>query len=134
MRVAGLIYFVYFAIADLTLSIRGGKPHEKVNPTLLQRLRQVFEPIRTEAEHEVELDWDRESTWFGFDRDSSGHPTFVDYGRFAAIMTQSLAGKVDGRFPQLVSFIGETGRFIVLIVSSLYSTRSLNYLTRIRGW
>ncbi|TGJ84807.1 hypothetical protein E0Z10_g3967 [Xylaria hypoxylon] len=87
---------------------RSGNPHEKVDPVLLQRLRQVLEPIRTEAEHVVELDQDRESTWFGFDRDSSGHPTFVDHGRFTAIMTESLAGNAAERYPQLVSFIGET--------------------------
>ncbi|KAI1737988.1 hypothetical protein F4680DRAFT_426738 [Xylaria scruposa] len=88
---------------------RSGKPHEKVDSGLLERLRHVLEPIRTEAEHQVELERDRESTWFGFDRDSSGHPAFVDHGRFASIMTESLAGKVVERFPQLVSFIGETG-------------------------
>ncbi|KAI8631062.1 FabD/lysophospholipase-like protein [Xylariaceae sp. FL1651] len=87
----------------------GGKPHEKVDPIFLQRLRQVLEPIRTEAEHEAELDQDRDTTWFGFVRDSSGQPTFVDYGRFSAIMTESLTRKVVDSFPQLVSFIGETG-------------------------
>ncbi|KAI0903577.1 hypothetical protein F4823DRAFT_635572 [Ustulina deusta] len=112
----------------------GGKPHEKVNPTLLQRLRQVFEPIRTEAEHEVELDRDRESTWFGFDRDSSGHPTFVDYGRFAAIMTQSLAGKVDGRFPQLVSFIGETGAGKSTLIKLLIDRQDLSSEGGARYW
>lgn len=81
----------------------------------------MFEPKRTEVEHEAELVQDRESTWFGFDRDSSGHPTFVDYGRFAAIMTEGLIGKVDRRFPQLVSFIGETGMFTALIVFFLES-------------
>ncbi|KAI3328065.1 FabD/lysophospholipase-like protein [Xylariaceae sp. AK1471] len=87
----------------------GSKPHEKVDPVLLQRLRQVLEPIRTEPEHEAELDQDQTTTWFGLDRDSSGQPTFIDYGRFAAIMNDSLAGKEADRFPQLVSFIGETG-------------------------
>ncbi|KAI0544412.1 hypothetical protein F4679DRAFT_576867 [Xylaria curta] len=88
---------------------RSDNPHEKVDSGLLERLRHVLEPIRTEAEHQFELERDRESTWFGFDRDSSGHPAFVDHGRLAAIMTESLAGKVVERFPQLVSFIGETG-------------------------
>ncbi|KAI1119643.1 hypothetical protein F5Y14DRAFT_396046 [Nemania sp. NC0429] len=90
-------------------SSRGGKLHEKIDPVLLQRLRHVFEPIRTEAEHGAELEQDRESTWFGFDRDSSGHPTFVDHGRFTAIMTESITENGASRFPRLVSFIGETG-------------------------
>jgi hypothetical protein len=112
---------------------RSGNPHEKIDSLLLERLRQVLEPVRTEAEHEAELDRDRESTWFGFDRDSSGHPTFVDYGRFAAIMTESLAGKVSDIFPQLVSFIGETGRLFVPALSPLESPTFSGFSNRNTG-
>ncbi|KAI1079978.1 hypothetical protein F5B20DRAFT_147122 [Whalleya microplaca] len=57
----------------------------------------------------AELLEDRETTWFGFSRDSSGHPIFQDHGRFAAIMGESHTGEVVDKYPQLVSFIGETG-------------------------
>ncbi|KAI2468208.1 hypothetical protein F4781DRAFT_399238 [Annulohypoxylon bovei var. microspora] len=87
----------------------GGKPHEKADPVLIERLRQILEPIRTETDHEAELIKDRETTWFGFGRDSSGHPIFQDYGRFATIMSESRSGGTADRYPQLVSFIGETG-------------------------
>ncbi|KAI1325062.1 FabD/lysophospholipase-like protein [Xylariaceae sp. FL0255] len=86
----------------------GGKPHEKVDPTLLKRLREVLEPSRTEAEHEEELEQDRDTTWFGFDRDSSGQPSLVDHGRYATMMAESLCGRTTDRYPQFVSFIGET--------------------------
>ncbi|KAI1453420.1 hypothetical protein F4805DRAFT_443421 [Annulohypoxylon moriforme] len=87
----------------------GGKPHEKADPVVIEKLRQILEPVRTEAEHEAELIRDRETTWFGFGRDSSGHPIFQDFGRFAAIMSESHSSRITDRYPQLVSFIGETG-------------------------
>ncbi|KAI0169236.1 hypothetical protein GGR52DRAFT_581416 [Hypoxylon sp. FL1284] len=87
----------------------GGKPHEKADPEIVHRLQQIFEPIRSEAAYEAELLKDRETTWFGFSRDSSGHPIFQDYGRFAAIMSESRTRESNDRYPQLVSFIGETG-------------------------
>jgi hypothetical protein len=87
----------------------GGNPHEKTDPVILQRLQQVFEPVRTEADHQRELLEDEDTTWFGFGRDSSGHPIFQDCGRFAAIMGDSYTKEIPQRYPQLVSFIGETG-------------------------
>ncbi|ORY59725.1 uncharacterized protein BCR38DRAFT_445344 [Pseudomassariella vexata] len=86
-----------------------GKPHEKADPVVVHRLRQVLEPSRTEAQHETELLDDEDTTWFGFGRDASGHPTFHDYGRFAAIMGETFSEETPERFPQLASFIGETG-------------------------
>ncbi|KAI0005731.1 FabD/lysophospholipase-like protein [Xylariaceae sp. FL0662B] len=86
-----------------------GKPHEKADPVVVHRLRQILEPTRTEAEHEYELLEDQDTTWFGFGRDASGHPVFHDYGRFAAIMSETLTDGTVERYPQLATFIGETG-------------------------
>ncbi|KAI0179862.1 FabD/lysophospholipase-like protein [Hypoxylon sp. FL1284] len=86
-----------------------GKPHEKADPVVVQRLRQILEPTRTEAEHESELLEDRDTTWFGFGRDGAGHPLFHDYGRFAAIMSETVTDETAERYPQLATFIGETG-------------------------
>ncbi|KAI0886923.1 FabD/lysophospholipase-like protein [Annulohypoxylon maeteangense] len=86
-----------------------GKPHEKADPLVLHRLRQILEPTRTEAEHESELLEDRDTTWFGFGRDASGHPLFRDFGRFAAIMSETATDETAERYPQLATFIGETG-------------------------
>ncbi|KAI0184802.1 hypothetical protein EV127DRAFT_412783 [Xylaria flabelliformis] len=117
-----------FDTTNYTTSIAGlshvwgdgsGSLHEKVDPVLLEMLRQVLEPIRTEAEYQVKLERDREFTWFGFDRDSSGHPAFVNHERFATIMTETLVGKVVERFPQPVSSIRETDKLILFMSSSL---------------
>ncbi|KAI1468230.1 FabD/lysophospholipase-like protein [Daldinia caldariorum] len=88
---------------------RNGKPHEKADPLVVHRLRQILEPTRTEAEHESELLEDRDTTWFGFGRDGFGHPLFHDYGRFAAIMSETVTDETVERYPQLTTFIGETG-------------------------
>lgn len=87
----------------------GGKPHEKADPIVVQRLRQILEPNRTEADHQAELIEDEDTTWFGFGRDASGNPIFEDHGRFAVIMGECHASTATERYPQLVSFIGETG-------------------------
>jgi hypothetical protein len=77
----------------------------------VHRLRQIFEPVRSEADHQQELLDDEETAWFGYGRDSTGHPVFQDYGRFAAVMGESHAREVAmERYPQLVTFIGETGQ------------------------
>ncbi|KAI1371265.1 FabD/lysophospholipase-like protein [Hypoxylon crocopeplum] len=86
-----------------------GKPHEKADPLIVHRLRQILEPTRTEEEHESELLEDRDTTWFGFSRDASGRPLFQDYGRFAAIMSETVTDETVERHPQLATFIGETG-------------------------
>jgi hypothetical protein len=36
-------------------------------------------------------------------------PIFEDYGRYAALMAESLTARFPVRYPQLVSFIGQTG-------------------------
>ncbi|KAK8041498.1 hypothetical protein PG994_014505 [Apiospora phragmitis] len=78
-----------------------GKPHEKADLMVIHRLRQILEP--------AELLEDEDTTWLGFGRDSSGRSVLHDYGRFAAIMGETTAEDTTERFPQLVSFVGETG-------------------------
>lgn len=89
----------------------GGRPHEKADPFVVERLRQIFEPVRTEADHQQQLLDDEETAWFGYGRDASGHPIFQDYGRFAAIMSDGHQTEGIERYPQLVTFIGETGEY-----------------------
>lgn len=78
---------------------------------MVHTLRQILEPTRTEAEHAFELLEDEDTTWFGFGRDSSGQSMFYDYGRFAAIMSELVANGSSDIYPQLVSVIGETGKW-----------------------
>ena len=87
---------------------------------MVQRLRQILEPERTEADHQAELIEDEDTTWFGFGRDSTGNPKFEDHGRFAVIMSECHANSDADRYPQLVSFIGETGTHIPAHIRALY--------------
>jgi hypothetical protein len=88
-----------------------GRPHEKSNAEVVQRLRQILEPTRTENDHEHELQNDDDTTWFGVGRDSNNQSVFQDYGRFATLMSESQTPELGSRYPQLVSFIGQTGMF-----------------------
>jgi predicted RNA-binding Zn-ribbon protein involved in translation (DUF1610 family) len=89
-----------------------GKPHEKTDREVVERLRQILEPKRTTEEQEELHRNDEDTTWFGIARDSSGLPVFQDYERYATIMEQSRSAEGTVRYPQLVSFIGQTGKNI----------------------
>jgi len=86
-----------------------GKPHEKTDRKVVARLREILQPERT-TEQQLELHRsDENTTWFGIARDSANLPIFQDYERYATIMAQSRTTEVNVRYPQLVSFIGQTG-------------------------
>ncbi|KAI1452785.1 hypothetical protein F4805DRAFT_462423 [Annulohypoxylon moriforme] len=85
------------------------RPHEKAIAQVVQRLRQILEPSRNENDHEQELQNDDDTTWFGVGRDSADQPVFQDHGRFANLMSDSQTKDLGNRYPQLVSFIGQTG-------------------------
>ncbi|KAL5397840.1 hypothetical protein PMIN03_006175 [Paraphaeosphaeria minitans] len=100
---------------DLQLPHRPGKkgpdglPHEKANPTIVKRLKEILTPSQDHYEqHALHME-DEDTTWFGLDRDSQNRPIFQDYGRYSAIMVESNNGDYRSRYPQLVSFIGQTG-------------------------
>ncbi|KAI1332169.1 hypothetical protein F5Y16DRAFT_215601 [Xylariaceae sp. FL0255] len=103
-----------------------GKPHEKADPLVVYRLRQILEPTRTEEQHQAELLEDQDTTWFGFGRDGSGHPQLYDYGRFAAIMNETHTDDIDERYPQLASFIGETGAGKSTLIKLLIDRQDLS--------
>ncbi|KAK1613532.1 hypothetical protein BDP81DRAFT_443725 [Colletotrichum phormii] len=85
------------------------RPHEKSFPRIIQRLRQILKPDRTNETYEQELEADNNTTWFGVGRDESKPNTFQDYGRFAALLSQSQASTQEEFYPRLVAFIGQTG-------------------------
>lgn len=88
----------------------GGRPHEKADPHVITRLREILEPSTTDADHDRNLELDDDTTWFGVVRDASHQHVFQDYGRFAALMGESQSDYDEDRYPQLVSFIGQTGK------------------------
>ncbi|KAI7772331.1 hypothetical protein LZL87_007692 [Fusarium oxysporum] len=55
------------------------------------------------------LELDDDTILFGVVRDPSQQQVFQDYGRFAALMIEGQREQSEDHFPQLVSFIGQTG-------------------------
>jgi hypothetical protein len=91
-----------------------GLPHEKGDKATVERLKSILEPL-DDPKKLIELHLnDEDTTWFGVTPDgtANGSPIFEDHGRFAALMaeTRSLNGAV--RYPQLVSFIGQTSKLM----------------------
>lgn len=85
-----------------------GLPHEKTDRQIVDRLKHILEPIRTPEQQQSMHKSDEETIWFGVARDSANLPIFQDYGRYATIMAESQTGQ-NPRYPQLVSFVGQTG-------------------------
>jgi energy-coupling factor transporter ATP-binding protein EcfA2 len=86
-----------------------GLPHEKANPTIVRRLKDILTPPKDPGQQQNLHIEDEDTTWFGLGRDNPSRPVFQDYGRYSAIMADSNSGEYKFRYPQLVSFIGQTG-------------------------
>lgn len=86
-----------------------GLPHEKGDPNIVKRLKNILTPPTDPGEQQsLHID-DEDTTWFGIGRNNNDNPIFQDYGRYATIMADSNTGVHKLRYPQLVSFIGQTG-------------------------
>lgn len=86
-----------------------GLPHEKADLRIVKRLKEILTPSSDPQEqHTLHLE-DEDTTWFGIARDSDNQPIFQDYGRYATIIANSSTGEFKVRYPQLISFIGQTG-------------------------
>ena len=86
-----------------------GLPHEKTKKPIYDRLKTIFEPPEDSNELSRLHIEDEDTTWFGVEKDSGGRPMFQDYGRYAALMAETKQPSSGVRYPQLVSFIGQTG-------------------------
>jgi energy-coupling factor transporter ATP-binding protein EcfA2 len=86
-----------------------GLPHEKANPTIVKRLQDILTPPQEHSEQQILHTEDEDTKWFGMVHNSQNSPAFQDYGRYSAIMADSNSGEFKFRYPQLVSFIGQTG-------------------------
>ena len=99
-------------------------PHEKADPEVVSRLRDTFSPPTDTDELEALHIDDEDSTWFSIARNSSNLPTFQDHGRYAMLMANSALLEHGTRYPQLVSFIGQTGAGKSTLVKMLIEQRS----------
>jgi hypothetical protein len=88
---------------------RGGIPHEKTDQEVVAFLQNVLDTPRTADEQQLLHHNDTETIWFGVERDSTNIPSFHDYGRYVTLMADSIGDYKGPRYPQLVSFIGQTG-------------------------
>jgi len=90
---------------------RDGIPHEKSNKIMVERLKEIFTPSSDPEWRRQLHETDAGTTWFGVTRNLvTGSATLHDYGRYSTIMRDSSTGDYSERWPQLVSFVGQTGK------------------------
>ena len=98
----------------------GSIPHEKTDFRTAEKIKAVLEVHTTSAQQVILHEKDEGTTWFGVVREDTELPIFRDFGRYAAIVAETLHpifrhsfdgtfGARDHRFPSLVSFVGQTG-------------------------
>ena len=106
-----------------------GLPHEKTSWHVVQRLRNSFNPPSSKDEledlHRYQPHFplrfhqdianrgynrkDRNTIWFGISRDKTGQPVLQDFRRLSSILNESEIKDTAHLYPQIVSFIGQTG-------------------------
>jgi hypothetical protein len=105
-----------------------GLPHEKANPDVVRRLKDILTPPTSHSEQQLLHIADEDTTWFGLTKDKDNQSMFEDYGRYSTIMADSNNGEHRSRYPQLVSFIGQTGAgkstIIKMLIDQQQSLRS----------
>ena len=77
---------------------------------IYEQLKRILEPPESVSELSRLHQEDESTTWFGIEKDPNGPPIFQDHGRFAALMADTKQPNAGVRYPQLVSFVGETGK------------------------
>lgn len=95
-----------------------GMPHEKTNQKVVKQLKAILEPPDNQEELWELHRRDEDTTWFGVLRNPNPDPitgltrtSFKDYGRYAALMAETRPPNGEMRYPQLVSFIGQTSEY-----------------------
>lgn len=86
-----------------------GLAHEKTNSLVVERYQNILEPPSDSIHQQALHRRDEDTTWFGIGRNADGAATFEDYERYATLMNDSSSFDHPERYPQLVSFIGQTG-------------------------
>lgn len=87
-----------------------GHAHERIDRLVVERYRNILEPSSSIHGQDALHKDDEDTTWFGIGRNRADDPVFEDYGRYAMLMADSLSPTSKIRYPQLVSFIGQTGK------------------------
>ena len=81
----------------------------KSDPGITSRLQGILTPTTDKAiRTQLHLD-DSDTTWLRYTRSFYLKPELEEYGRYKQIMQDSFTTQFTERWPQLVSFSGETG-------------------------
>ncbi|KAL9624998.1 MAG: hypothetical protein Q9160_000727 [Pyrenula sp. 1 TL-2023] len=104
-------------------------PHEKTERNIYERLVPILEPSDNANELTQLHIEDQDTTWFGVQKDENGLPDLLDHGRYAALMAETKQPSTGPRYPQLVSFVGQTGAGKSTLIKMLVSLkeRKLNF-------
>lgn len=86
-----------------------GLPHEKIDIRIAARLEQILSSSNGSKEQDALHEADSTTIWFGIDRNYADVPTFQDYRRYTTLMLEHMSVEQESRYPQLVSFVGQTG-------------------------
>jgi energy-coupling factor transporter ATP-binding protein EcfA2 len=109
-----------------------GLPHEKADPAIVERLKSILTPPKEQTEQQMLHVEDEDTTWFGMARNHLNQPIFQDYGRYPAMMADCNSGEYSLRFPQLVSFIGQTGAGKSTLIKMLIDQQERHHHTQER--
>jgi energy-coupling factor transporter ATP-binding protein EcfA2 len=109
-------------------------PHEKADPAIVQRLKDILSPPCDHEEQQMLHVEDEDTTWFGLAKDKDNQSTFEDYGRYSAIMAESNTTEYQSRYPHLVSFIGQTGAGKSTIIKMLIDQQESLHTSLDREW
>ncbi|KAL8843022.1 MAG: hypothetical protein Q9176_002325 [Flavoplaca citrina] len=90
---------------------------------IYERLQRILDPPESVSELSLLHQEDESTTWFGIEKDPNGPPIFQDHGRFAALMADTKQPNAGVRYPQLVSFVGETGAGKSTLIKMLVSLK-----------
>lgn len=86
-----------------------GLPHEKIDIRIAARLEQILSSSNGPREQDALHQADDRTIWFGVEQNYADVPTFHDYRRFTTLMLEHRSTNKESRYPQLVSFVGQTG-------------------------
>ncbi|KAM0229457.1 hypothetical protein ACHAPO_010001 [Fusarium lateritium] len=101
------------SMPQLTVTFKPGKvgidglEHEKVDEDIVHRLQQIFGQPSAEEQYQRHTN-DINTTWFGVTKEHD-QPYLHYSNRLVDILRESQVGTFPERFPQLVSFVGQTG-------------------------
>jgi hypothetical protein len=106
---------------------RDGKPHERIKYQVAKRLENILNPTNDREEVVKLHEADERCTWFGkletpsmvdsplrrigLAKDENQCPVLEDFGAYVSLIAESTRDTLLPKYPQLVSFIGETSQY-----------------------